>query len=30
MCLPVNRDDFISRWRNTNFERQTILNQVIG
>ncbi|KAM7219949.1 Trimethyllysine dioxygenase [Rhypophila decipiens] len=26
----INRDDFISRWRNTNFERTEILNRIIG
>ena len=26
----VNRDDFISRWRNTNFPRGEILNRVVG
>ncbi|WDK12398.1 trimethyllysine dioxygenase [Colletotrichum graminicola] len=26
----INRDDFISRWRNTNFPREHILNQVVG
>ncbi|KAI1504122.1 hypothetical protein F5X99DRAFT_372578 [Biscogniauxia marginata] len=26
----INRDDFISRWRNTNYARDDILKQVIG
>ncbi|OHW90317.1 trimethyllysine dioxygenase [Colletotrichum incanum] len=26
----INRDDFISRWRNTNFPREHVLNQVVG
>ncbi|KAI1390913.1 Trimethyllysine dioxygenase [Hypoxylon trugodes] len=26
----INRDDFISRWRNTNYPRDEILNRVIG
>ncbi|KAI1262117.1 Trimethyllysine dioxygenase [Xylariaceae sp. FL1019] len=26
----INRDDYISRWRNTNFKRDDILKQVIG
>ncbi|KAI8623827.1 trimethyllysine dioxygenase [Xylariaceae sp. FL1651] len=26
----INRDDFISRWRNTNYHRDQILRQVIG
>ncbi|KAI3323263.1 Trimethyllysine dioxygenase [Xylariaceae sp. AK1471] len=26
----INRDDFISRWRNTNYPRDGILKQVIG
>ncbi|KAI0157280.1 trimethyllysine dioxygenase [Xylariaceae sp. FL1272] len=26
----INRDDYISRWRNTNFNRHDILKQVIG
>ncbi|KAK3325270.1 PhoD-like phosphatase-domain-containing protein [Apodospora peruviana] len=26
----INRDDFISRWRNTNFERKDILDRIIG
>ncbi|KAI5865575.1 Trimethyllysine dioxygenase [Durotheca rogersii] len=26
----INRDDFISRWRNTNYPRQEILKRVIG
>ncbi|CAN8095694.1 unnamed protein product [Discula destructiva] len=26
----VNRDDFVSRWRNTNFPREEVLAQVIG
>lgn len=26
----VNRDDFISRWRNTNYPRDEILKRVIG
>ncbi|KAJ9139449.1 Trimethyllysine dioxygenase [Pleurostoma richardsiae] len=26
----INRDDFISRWRNTNFPREEVLDQVIG
>ncbi|KAI1332085.1 Trimethyllysine dioxygenase [Xylariaceae sp. FL0255] len=31
MCgAYINRDDFISRWRNTNFPRQEILKQVVG
>lgn len=31
MCgAYINRDDFISRWRNTNFPRETVLSQVVG
>jgi trimethyllysine dioxygenase len=30
MGHPVNRDDFISRWRNTNFPRDDVLSQVVG
>ncbi|ROT42127.1 Trimethyllysine dioxygenase [Sodiomyces alkalinus F11] len=31
MCgAYINRDDFISRWRNTNFPREAILSQVVG
>ncbi|KAI1659000.1 Trimethyllysine dioxygenase [Daldinia decipiens] len=26
----INRDDFISRWRNTNYPRDEILKQIIG
>lgn len=26
----VNRDDFVSRWRNTNLSREDVLAQVIG
>ncbi|SPN98881.1 related to Trimethyllysine dioxygenase [Cephalotrichum gorgonifer] len=26
----INRDDFISRWRNTNFPREEILSRVVG
>ncbi|GAP91740.2 putative trimethyllysine dioxygenase [Rosellinia necatrix] len=26
----INRDDFISRWRNTNYPRDQVLKQVIG
>ncbi|KAK3327883.1 trimethyllysine dioxygenase [Cercophora scortea] len=26
----INRDDFISRWRNTNFPREQILTRIIG
>lgn len=26
----VNRDDFISRWRNTNYPREEILRRIIG
>lgn len=26
----VNRDDWISRWRNTNFDRKKVLDSVIG
>ncbi|TDZ17717.1 Trimethyllysine dioxygenase [Colletotrichum orbiculare MAFF 240422] len=26
----INRDDFFSRWRNTNFPREHVLNQVVG
>ncbi|EPE02302.1 trimethyllysine dioxygenase [Ophiostoma piceae UAMH 11346] len=26
----INRDDFISRWRNTNYPRGQVLNQVVG
>lgn len=26
----VNRDDFVSRWRNTNFPHEQVLNQVVG
>lgn len=26
----INRDDFVSRWRNTNYPRDKILRQVIG
>ncbi|KAI1173683.1 Trimethyllysine dioxygenase [Nemania sp. FL0916] len=26
----INRDDFVSRWRNTNYPRDQILQQVIG
>ncbi|KAL2114583.1 hypothetical protein VUR80DRAFT_4566 [Thermomyces stellatus] len=26
----INRDDFISRWRNTNFPRDEILSRVVG
>ncbi|KAI1104280.1 Trimethyllysine dioxygenase [Jackrogersella minutella] len=26
----INRDDFISRWRNTNFPRDEVLKRVIG
>ncbi|PKS05229.1 hypothetical protein jhhlp_008600 [Lomentospora prolificans] len=26
----INRDDFISRWRNTNFPREAVLSEVIG
>ncbi|KAF3063888.1 Trimethyllysine dioxygenase [Daldinia childiae] len=26
----INRDDFISRWRNTNYPRDDILKQIIG
>jgi trimethyllysine dioxygenase len=26
----INRDDFISRWRNTNFPREEVLKHVIG
>ncbi|KAI0872880.1 trimethyllysine dioxygenase [Hypoxylon argillaceum] len=26
----INRDDFISRWRNTNYPRSEVLKQVIG
>ncbi|KAL1876590.1 hypothetical protein VTK73DRAFT_9254 [Phialemonium thermophilum] len=26
----INRDDFISRWRNTNFPRQEILDRIVG
>ncbi|KAH8888728.1 Trimethyllysine dioxygenase [Thozetella sp. PMI_491] len=26
----TNRDDFISRWRNTNFPREAILERIIG
>ncbi|KAK0674022.1 putative Trimethyllysine dioxygenase [Cercophora samala] len=26
----INRDDWISRWRNTNFDRKKVLNSVIG
>ncbi|RWA08764.1 hypothetical protein EKO27_g6338 [Xylaria grammica] len=27
---PVSRDDFISRWRYTNYEKREVLKQVIG
>lgn len=27
---PVNRDDFISKYRNSNFPREEVLKQVIG
>ncbi|KAF3346736.1 hypothetical protein VD0002_g4248 [Verticillium dahliae] len=31
MCgAYINRDDFISRWRNTNFPREDVLSQVVG
>ncbi|KAK7996274.1 trimethyllysine dioxygenase, partial [Apiospora marii] len=26
----INRDDFISRWRNTNFPREDILKRIVG
>ncbi|KAI3550212.1 trimethyllysine dioxygenase [Colletotrichum filicis] len=26
----INRDDFVSRWRNTNFPHEQVLNQVVG
>ncbi|KAI4598947.1 hypothetical protein KJ359_002362 [Pestalotiopsis sp. 9143b] len=26
----INRDDFISRWRNTNFPREEIMRRVVG
>ncbi|ORY71575.1 trimethyllysine dioxygenase [Pseudomassariella vexata] len=26
----INRDDFISRWRNTNYHREEILRRIIG
>ena len=26
----VNRDDFISRWRNTNYSRDEISSRVVG
>ncbi|KAK8110935.1 Trimethyllysine dioxygenase [Apiospora kogelbergensis] len=26
----INRDDFVSRWRNTNFPREEILKRVVG
>ena len=26
---PVNHDDFISRWRNTNFSRKEVLQQIL-
>ncbi|KAL2025096.1 hypothetical protein VTK56DRAFT_98 [Thermocarpiscus australiensis] len=26
----INRDDYISRWRNTNFKRKDVLDRVIG
>ncbi|KAK8058684.1 Trimethyllysine dioxygenase [Apiospora phragmitis] len=26
----INRDDFISRWRNTNFPREEILQRIVG
>ncbi|KAJ1329110.1 trimethyllysine dioxygenase [Microdochium nivale] len=26
----INRDDFISKWRNTNFSRQEIMDQIVG
>ena len=29
-CMLANRDDFISRWRNTNFPRTEILERIIG
>ncbi len=29
-CMLANRDDFISRWRNTNFPREEILERIIG
>jgi hypothetical protein len=27
--LEVNHDDFISRWRNTNFPRDEALSQIL-
>ncbi|KAK8065670.1 trimethyllysine dioxygenase [Apiospora hydei] len=26
----INRDDFVSRWRNTNFPREEILKRIVG
>ncbi|KAH7032891.1 trimethyllysine dioxygenase [Microdochium trichocladiopsis] len=26
----INRDDYISRWRNTNFSRQEIMDRIVG
>ncbi|TLS30289.1 hypothetical protein PpBr36_02363 [Pyricularia pennisetigena] len=26
----INHDDFVSRWRNTNFSREQVLRQVVG
>lgn len=30
VCSTVNRDDFISRWRNTNYPRSEVLPRVTG
>ena len=27
--LVVNRDDYVSRWRNTNFSREEALRQIL-
>ncbi len=29
LILAVNRDDYISRWRNTNFSKEEVLEQIL-
>ncbi|KAK8003678.1 salicylate hydroxylase [Apiospora arundinis] len=28
--LLINRDDFISRWRNTNYAREEVIKRIVG